>query len=63
MNDIAKGFNTRLAFSVDESTGKRIIKVVDMETEEVVRQIPLKETLRLMGKMREVIGTLLDIKL
>ena len=63
MNQVASVFNTSLAFSVDESTGKTIIKVMDKETEEVIRQIPPDEMLRMIGKMRYVMGMLLDVEI
>jgi len=39
--------NNRISFSVDEDLGMIIIKVIDAETEEVVRQIPPEELLRI----------------
>ncbi|MEK6736852.1 MAG: flagellar protein FlaG, partial [Pseudomonadota bacterium] len=36
-----------LRFSVDEDTGKTIIKVMDAQTEEVIRQIPTKEAVEI----------------
>jgi flagellar protein FlaG len=63
MNQVASVFNTSLAFSVDESTGKSVIKVMDKETEEVIRQIPPEEMLRMIGKMRYVMGMLLDVEI
>jgi flagellar protein FlaG len=39
--------NNRISFSVDENLGMIIIKVIDAETEEVVRQIPPEELLRI----------------
>jgi len=63
MNQVASVFNTSLAFSVDESTGKTVIKVMDKETEEVIRQIPPEEMLRMIGKMRYVMGMILDVQI
>ncbi len=63
MNQVASVFNTSLAFSVDEATGKTIIKVMDKETEEMIRQIPPEEMLRMIGKMRYVMGMLLDVEI
>ena len=63
MNQVASVFNTSLAFSVDESTGKTIIKVMDKETDEMIRQIPPDEMLRMIGKMRYVMGMLLNVEI
>lgn len=62
MNEVATVFNTSLAFSVDKPTGKTVIKVMDKETDEVIRQIPPEEALRLIGKLRDVMGMLLDVE-
>ena len=63
MNQVSSVFNTSLAFSVDKPTGKTVIKVLDRETNEIIRQIPPEEMLRLIGKMRYVMGMLLDVEI
>lgn len=42
-----------LNFSVDESSGRTIVKVIDSQTDEVIRQIPSEEALALARRMRE----------
>jgi len=49
-----------LQFSVDESTGRTVIKVVDKDTGEVIKEIPPEETLRLAEKIEEMSGILFD---
>lgn len=63
MNQVASVFSTSLAFSVDKPTGKTVIKVLDRETNEIIRQIPPEEMLQLIGKMRYVMGMLLDVEI
>lgn len=63
MNQVATVFNTSLTFSVDKPTGKTVIKVLDTETDEIIRQIPTEEMLRLVGKMRSMMGMLLDVEI
>jgi len=43
-----------LSFTVDTDLGKTILKVIDLETDEVIRQIPSEELLRIA----EAIGNL-----
>ena len=62
MNDLTSAFNVRIAFSVDEGTGKTIIRVINKETKEVIRQIPPEEMLRLAAQMHRVLGMLLNEK-
>ena len=63
MNQVAAVFNASLSFSVDKPTGRTIIRVINKETDEVIRQIPPEEALRLIHKMRDVMGMLLDIEI
>ena len=60
MQEIVKVFNTRLSFKVDDATGKVVIKVVDNETGDVIRQIPPQEILETISKIRDVVGLLFD---
>ncbi|NIA28955.1 MAG: flagellar biosynthesis protein FlaG [Actinobacteria bacterium] len=60
MAKIAQAMNSHLNFSVDKSTGKTVVKIINGDTGEVIRQIPPEETLRIMSKMRDVIGLLFD---
>ncbi len=51
---------TRCEFSYHEDTKRVSIKVIDSETEEVIREIPPEETLDMLSKMWEVAGILID---
>ncbi len=42
-----------LRFSVDDTSGRIIVKVVDLESEEVIRQIPSEEMLAIMKSTSE----------
>jgi len=45
-----------LNFSVDEASGETVIKVIDSESSEVIRQIPSEEMLALARRLRELNG-------
>jgi flagellar protein FlaG len=47
LNDYAQSMRRELNFSVDDDTGRTIVKVLDAETHEVIRQIPPEEVLTL----------------
>ena len=49
-----------LRFSVDENSGRTIVRVIDTETEEVIRQIPSEEMLVLIRHFNEMTGNLFD---
>lgn len=54
--------STRCEFSYHEETNRVSIKVVDKDTEEVIREIPPEETLDMIEKMWELAGILVDEK-
>ena len=49
-----------LQFSVDEDSGRTVIKITDTATKEVIRQIPSEEVLRLNKELDRLKGTLLN---
>jgi flagellar protein FlaG len=58
LNDTAKLFNTQLQFSVDPDTGRRVVKVTDSQTNQVIRQIPAEDVLRLSKAIGDFKGLL-----
>lgn len=59
---VINGQGIGLKFSVDKDTGTRIIQVVNVDTGEVVRQIPSEEVIAFLHQLEERKGTLLSIK-
>ena len=55
LNNHAQSINRDLHFSVDDDSGRTVIKVVNSDTAELVRQIPSEEVLRLSETIRESI--------
>lgn len=58
-----------LSFSIDDVSGRSVIKVIDFETDELIKQIPSEELLkvaqdikRLQEEMGQSIGLLIDNK-
>jgi len=47
IEDFVKSVGRSLSFSVDESTGHHVLRVVDPNSGEVIRQLPADETLRI----------------
>ena len=48
-----------LQFSIDETNGRTVIKVVDKNTQEVIRQIPEEQVLELAARLDKHAGVLL----
>jgi len=63
LNHNIKMFNSQLSFSVDDNTGKTVIKVSERETNKVIREIPPEALLRLASKLNEIIGMMFDLKI
>lgn len=49
-----------LEFSIDEDSGRQVIKVIDTETDEVIRQFPPEELLMLARRMEDYQGVMFD---
>ncbi len=58
--DIEMIHNVGLRFSVHKPTGRTVVKVIDKETKEIVREIPAEEILNLAAKLDEMIGMIFD---
>jgi flagellar protein FlaG len=54
--------NRKLRFSFDTDFGDVVVKVVDGDTDKVIREIPPKELQNLHIRLREAIGVLFDNK-
>ncbi|WP_083446876.1 flagellar protein FlaG [Azoarcus sp. CIB] len=51
-----------LLFSIDEDTGRTLVKVVDSTTDEVIRQIPSEELLAISKALDRLQGLLIQQK-
>lgn len=49
-----------LAFSIDDTTGKTIVRITDAETGEMIRQIPSEEMLEIARSLDRMQGMLLQ---
>lgn len=62
VNEFVQNLNRDLQFTVDENSGHTVIKVLDTETKEVIRQIPPEELLRIANYLLEADGSSLLLK-
>ncbi|MDR0453180.1 MAG: flagellar protein FlaG [Deferribacteraceae bacterium] len=47
-------------FMVDEDLERLVVKIIDADTKELIRQIPTEDALKLSKKMQEMIGLLFN---
>ncbi|MDA8228549.1 MAG: flagellar protein FlaG [Desulfitobacterium hafniense] len=52
--------STQLEFSIHEKTKEIMVKVLDSETQEVIREIPPEKVLDMVAKLWELAGILVD---
>ena len=52
----------KVLFSLHEKTGRIMAKVIDMDTEKLIREIPDERVLDLAARIDEMIGILFDKK-
>jgi len=57
---LGQAFDKKLQFVVDHGSNDVIIKVIDKETDRVIKEIPPEELQRLHSNLKEVVGLLLD---
>lgn len=62
MNQFVQTLNRDLQFSVDEDSGRTVVKVLDTETKEVIRQIPSEELLRMANYLTDGGALLLKVQ-
>ena len=60
--DFVGAINSSLDFSVDEDTGSVVVKVIDKETKEVIRQFPSEEMLSIAKALDSIKGLLVKQK-
>ena len=60
LQDFMGEMNRSLQFQVDEDSGRDVIKVVDKNSGELIKQYPSEEVLSLVAKLSETAGFLID---
>jgi len=60
LEQVSLVFNRRLQFIVDQNSNEVIVKVIDKETDKVIKELPPEELQRLHKNVKEVIGFLFD---
>jgi flagellar protein FlaG len=60
LNEILRDRERDLEFTVDDATGRTILKVIHAESGEVIRQIPPEELLNIVRTFMEGTGSLIE---
>ncbi|QFU25362.1 flagellar protein FlaG [Shewanella eurypsychrophilus] len=59
LSDMMSVMKKGLAFRIDESSGQSVVSVLDIDSGDIIRQIPNEEALELAQKLSEVAGLLM----
>lgn len=62
INEYVQDIKRDIEFSVDDDTGRTVIKVYDSKTEELIRQIPNEEVLELAKNLKRTNGLIFNAK-
>lgn len=62
LNNFVSNIQSEINFSIDETTGIRIVKVVDSNSNEVIRQMPSEEAVALAKALDKLQGLLIKEK-
>lgn len=63
VNKVVKSLsNSGLEFAVDKDTGIQVVKVVDVKTRDVIRQIPTEEVLAIAKTLDKLQGLIINQK-
>lgn len=56
-------YDRRLEFSIHEKTKQIMVKIIDVKTDEIIRELPPEKILDMVGAMWEFAGIIVDRKI
>jgi flagellar protein FlaG len=60
LNNALGAYNERVSFEYREKINRVIVRIVDSQTNEVVREMPPKDVIKLLEHIQEYMGMLVD---
>jgi flagellar protein FlaG len=60
LQQVSQALNKRLSFNYNEELEVMVVKVIDGNTDKVIKELPPRELQRVHMRIREAIGLLLD---
>ena len=62
LNQTTEAFNIGLRFKLHEATDRVMVQIVDVEKNEIIKEIPPEKLLNLAAQIQDMIGLMLDTK-
>jgi len=63
LNEAVQTFHEELEFELHKKSKMMMVKVINSETNKVIKEIPPKEVLDMLGKIKEMVGLIIDEKI
>lgn len=60
INKTLEIYRTEVRFAVHEASGEMMVKVINAETSEVIREIPPEQVLNIVADVKKMLGVILD---
>jgi len=60
LETLSWAFNRRLKFTINHDLDQVVVKVIDSETDKVIKELPPEALQRVHARIREAIGLLID---
>ena len=60
LNGAANKVDPRVSFEFNEKTKRLVMKMTDLTTSEIVKQIPSREALRILENIHDMLGVFID---
>ena len=60
VNDALKTLGVKRGYRVDKDLNRTIVSIIDTETDDIIKQIPLEDAVRLAKNINEIIGLFYD---
>ena len=62
INDYVLGYNAQFSFKVHEGTGRTFVRMIDMQTHDVIKEIPPEKMLDVVAGIWDLMGIAVDRK-
>ncbi len=62
-NDMMQGSATHFEFKIHEKSGEVIVKLIEDETNQVIREIPSEKLVEIITNLQELVGLCVDQKI
>lgn len=60
LNSGVKDMHERLTFSIHEKTQRVVVKIINTDTNEVIRELPAREAIKLLEHIQDFLGMIVD---